>query len=148
MVQMPNFALFEKQRLKLPLKSSLKKKKRAMDKTLAAYQKVLDYGVEEFATRATYRIASVYSQLSKDLIQSERPAKLDELALEQYELLLEEQAFPFEEKAIDIFGANAERASEGIYDNWVRKSFSRLAELMPARFAKSERSEALVALLD
>jgi hypothetical protein len=79
---------------------------------------------------------------------SERPDSLTEEELEQYDILLEEQAFPIEEQAINIFGANADRAAEGIYDQWVRKSFARLAELMPARFAKSERSESLVALLD
>ena len=133
------YQAFKKQRLDLPLKSSLKKKKQGLNKTLAAYQKVVDYGVEEFATQATYRIASVYSQLSKDLIHSERPAKLDELALEQYEILLEEQAFPFEEKSIDIHEANVQRSWTGIYDDGVKNSFSALRELLPARYGKDER---------
>jgi TolA-binding protein len=131
-----------------PLQARLKLKKERMELALEAYGIAAEYSVSEITTAATYEIANLYYWLSKDLMTSERPDSLTEEELEQYDILLEEQAFPFEEKAIDIFGANAERASEGIYDNWVRKSFSRLAELMPARFAKSERSEALVALLD
>ena len=63
------------------------------------------------------------------------------LFVEQYEILLEEQAFPFEEKAIDLFKANTDRAPNGVYDAWVQQSFERLARLMPARYAKEERGE-------
>lgn len=131
-----------------PLKASLKLKKERMELALEAYRVAAEYSVSEVTTAATYEIADLYYWLSKDLMTSERPDSLSEEELEQYDILLEEQAFPIEEKAIDIFGANADRAAEGIYDQWVRKSFVRLAELMPARFAKSERSESLVALLD
>ena len=78
---------------------------------------------------------------------SAEPADLDAETLEQYEFLLEEQAYPFEEKAIELFQANTDRASEGVYDDWVRKSFEELAILMPARFAKLERSEDVVTAL-
>ena len=125
--------------LKLPLKSSLNKKKNALDKTLKAYQKVADYGVEECSTQATFRIGSVYSQLSKDLMNSQRPANLDELALEQYSLLLEEQAFPFEEKAIELHEANVQRSWIGVYDQWVKQSFTALKTLLPARYSKAEQ---------
>ena len=80
-------------------------------------------------------------------MDSERPAELDAAALEQYEMLLEEQMFPFEEKAIDLYKANADRAPNGVYDEWVQKSFDRLAGLMPARYAKKERSEDVVTSL-
>ena len=53
--------------------------------------------------------------------------------------MLEEQAFPFEEKAIELFEANARRAADGVYDEWVRRSFDALATLKPARYAKAER---------
>ena len=80
-------------------------------------------------------------------MDSERPSNLEEAALEQYELLLEEQMYPFEEKAIGLYKTNAERAPDGVYDEWVRKSFDRLAGLMPARYAKVERSEDVVTAL-
>jgi Flp pilus assembly protein TadD len=52
--------------------------------------------------------------------------------------LLEEQAFPFEEKAIGIHEKNASRAAGGVYDDWVRKSYAALAELKPGRYARIE----------
>jgi hypothetical protein len=103
--------------------------------------------VAEVTTAATFRLGEVYQQFSKDLMDSERPQDLDEAALEQYDLLLEEQTFPFEEKAIELYQANAARTADGVYDEWVRRSFAALANLMPARYAKTERSENVVMAL-
>ena len=125
-------------KLTLPLKTSLKKKQRALDKALAAYRKTSDYGVEQFATQATFKIGAIYGHLSQALMASERP-KLDALALEQYASLLEEQAFPFEEQAIAIHEGNAQRSWQGIYDEWVQRSFAELGQLLPARYMKQEQ---------
>lgn len=124
--------------LTLPLKQSLQRKRVALEKALKAQESVLAFGVAEFTTQASYRIGDIYAQLSRDLMKSERPTNLDEAALEQYDLLLEEQAFPFEEKAIQIHQANAQRSTKGIYDQWVKRSFEELAKLLPARYKKSE----------
>jgi TolA-binding protein len=135
-------------KLTVPLPASLKLKKSRMELALAAYNKAAAYAVSDVTTAATYEIAQLYYGLGQDLLASERPGELDSDALEQYEILLEEQAFPIEEKAIELFEANVARVSEGIYDEWVRKSFGQLALLMPARYAKPERRESYVARLD
>lgn len=124
--------------LNLPLKQSLQRKRAALDKALKEQEAILKYGVAEFTTQASFRIGEIYAQLSRDLLTSERPQDLDALALEQYDLLLEEQAFPFEEKAIQIHQANAQRSWQGLYDPWVKNSFEALAKLLPARYKKSE----------
>jgi TolA-binding protein len=138
---------FEVVKLKQPLAESMKLKRALMEDVLGAYTKLAEYGIAEVTTAATFRLGEAYERFSADLMASERPGDLDEAALEQYELLLEEQMFPFEEKAIDLYKANADRASDGVYDDWVRKSFARLASLMPARYAKVERSEDVVIAL-
>lgn len=134
------FTKFARIKLDLPLKRSLGKKKKALNLTLKGYEAVLDYGLAEFTTHASYRLGEIYGQLSRDLMKSQRPGGLDELALEQYDILLEEQAFPFEEKAIDIHEVNARRSWQGVYDEWVRASFSALQNLMPGRYDKPELS--------
>jgi len=103
--------------------------------------------VAEVTTAATFRLGEVYERFSSDLMESDRPVNLEADALEQYDILLEEQAFPFEEKAIDLYMANARRAPDGVYDEWVQVSFERLARLMPARYAKMERSEDVITAL-
>lgn len=109
-----------------------------MKTTVADYRKVLELEIAEFTTQANFRLAEVYRQLSHDLMESQRPKNLNDLELEQYEILLEEQAFPFEEKAIELHQANIQRTSDGIYDDWVKRSFASLGELLPARYKKPE----------
>jgi TolA-binding protein len=134
--------------LNQPLKDSMQVKKARMEQALAAFGRAADYGVDEVVTAASFEIAELYFRLATDLMNSPRPPGLDDLELEQYELLLEEQAFPIEEQAIDLYAANAGRAAAGVYDEWVKRSYERLAELVPARYAKPERSENLVAQMD
>jgi len=131
-------------RLVIPLDKSLEAKQARMQEALAAYGKAADYGIAEVTTAANYEIAELYHALSKDLYSSQRPPELTADELEQYDILLEEQAFPFEEEAIQLHETNAARTTEGIYDEWVRKSFTALVELLPGRYAKAEIGETFV----
>jgi tetratricopeptide (TPR) repeat protein len=124
--------------LVLPLKTSLAKKRKAMEGALAAYKSATDYRVAEVTTLATYEIAEIYRKLGLDVMKSERPKKLPEDQLEEYNSLLEEQAFPFEEQAIATHELNTKRTRDNVYDEGVKKSFAALAELKPARYGKTE----------
>lgn len=134
----PAYQEFVRIPLTLPLKNSLQRKRAALENALKAQEQVLAYGVAEFTTQASFTIGEIYAQLSRDLMASQRPRELDELALEQYEILLEEQAYPFEEKAIEIHQANVQRSWKGIYNEGVKRSFQALATLLPARYNKPE----------
>jgi TolA-binding protein len=132
---------FARIKLVIPLKKSLAEKRKAMETALKAYSQAADYQVAEVTTAATYESAELYRQLGKDLMSSERPNNLSKDELEQYNVLLEEQAFPFEEKAIQLHEVNTARAKDGTYDEWVQKSFTALAQLNPGRYAKVEIGE-------
>ena len=119
-----------------------------MERALAGYQAASSYAVAEVTTAATYEMGELYRRLATDLMKSERPADLDAEELEQYDLLLEEQAFPFEEKSVEIHELNARRAAEGLYDSWVRKSYAVLADIEPARFGKQVEAESFVTVLE
>ncbi|WP_100642400.1 tetratricopeptide repeat protein [Alteromonas facilis] len=134
-----SFAAFERIKLTLPLDRSIKRKRDAMQKVIQQYQRVMEYKIAQFTTQAGYRLAQANELLAQSLYDSERPAELDALALEQYDFLLEEQAFPFEEQAINIHSQNAQRSWQGNYDEWVAKSFAALATLLPAQYNKPEQ---------
>jgi cellulose synthase operon protein C len=138
---------FRAVRLAMPLERNLALKQQRMEQALAAYGKAADYGVAEITTAATYEIAELYHTLGRDLLDSERPPELSADELEQYDILLEEQAFPFEEQAIDVHEVNALRTSDGVYDEWVRKSIEALAQLLPVRYAKQEIGERFVSAI-
>ncbi len=122
-----------------PLKQNLAKKKQLMKSLLSKYAQAADYQVAEVSTEATYRTGAVYYDFSKALMKSQRPANLRGEALEEYELLLEEQAIPFEDKAIEVHEINVRRIADGVNDEWVRKSLAELKKLSPARYNKKER---------
>ena len=129
---------FRAVRLTAPLKKSLAAKKQAMETALTGYKTVVAYDISATTTAATYEMAELYRTLGRDLLASERPKQLSADEREQFDALLEEQAFPFEEQAIAIHEVNAKRTLDGIYDESVRHSFQALAELSSARYAKTE----------
>ncbi|VAW96846.1 TPR domain protein, putative component of TonB system [hydrothermal vent metagenome] len=137
----PKHVAYNKVKLTMPLKKSLRKKKKLMKKAIAAYTVAINYQVATVTTSATYRIAEIYRDFATSLLKSQRPKKLNEEQLEEYELLLEEQAFPLEEKAIEIHSSNLSRIKEGIYNKWVKSSLKQLSLLLPARYAKPELIE-------
>lgn len=140
----PAYEAYRKIQLVEPLARSLKLKKAKMDEVLKAYSAAANSGVADAATAATYHIAAIYQDFSKALLNSQRPKKLSKLELEQYNLMLEEQADPFNEKSTELHEINIRRTADGIYDEWVKKSYTALKELRPVRYGKSEKSEAIV----
>jgi tetratricopeptide (TPR) repeat protein len=135
----PVFEAFDQVRLVEPLQKSLQLKKSKMEQALKLYSRVLDYQVAEATTNASYHIAELHRRFGKALMESERPANLNAEELEQYDVMLEEQAYPFEENALQVHEANVARIPQGLFDEWTRQSLEVLAQQLPARYAKHEQ---------
>ncbi|MGB5178946.1 MAG: tetratricopeptide repeat protein [Gammaproteobacteria bacterium] len=134
-------------RLVLPLKKSLATKKRLMQSAMQQYEQAAAYQVAEVTTAATFHTAQIYTELGVALLESQRPANLSGEPLEQYNILLEEQAYPFEEQAITLHETNVQRIASGLYNAWIEKSLQQLAQLVPAQYAKLERGAPYVTAL-
>jgi tetratricopeptide (TPR) repeat protein len=143
----PKLEEFKKVELVKPFKKNLKKKKQRMRTAIDTYTKLVEYQVGEVTAAATFYIAEIYYEFSVALMESERPANLSEEELEQYELVIEEQAYPFEEKAINVHEKNMELLDVGIYNEWIDKSIAKLAVLLPARYAKTEQGSTIITLI-
>ena len=141
-------AQYRRASLTLPLKKSLATKKRLMDTALRQYDQAAGYEISEVTTAATYHTAQIYSELGEALLQSQRPGNLSGEALAQYDILLEEQAYPFEEQAISLHEVNLQRIESGLYDAWIEKSLQQLAQLVPAQYAKLEKGATHVSALE
>jgi outer membrane protein assembly factor BamD (BamD/ComL family) len=135
----PLRADFERVRIQAPLERSLKVKKQAMEKAIGAFRQAAGYGAASVTTAATFNIAEIYHDFSRAVLDSQRPADLSGEEREQYDVLLEEQAYPFEEESIKLHEVNFRRIAQGVYDQWVRASMDQLAILLPARYAKNEK---------
>ena len=81
-------------------------------------------------------MAQHYEILAADLMSSESPPGLNALERDQYQLLLEEQAYPFEEKAIDLHQTNLTLGWQAGWNHAVNRSLVALESLSPARFRR------------
>ena len=137
----PTMESFQSVKLVKPLKKNLKRKKQKMKAAVDAYTATADYGIAEITTASVYWLAEIYNEFGRELMESERPAGLSGEELEQYDILLEEQAYPFEEKSINIHETNVGRIPEGTFNEWIKKSLGKLKILSPVRYSKEEKSE-------
>jgi len=131
-----------------PFEQSLAEKQRRMDETMDSLEALVDYEVAEVTAAATYYMAEAYFEFSVALMESERPTGLSDAEKIDYELVIEEEAYPFEERAIEVHEENFELLAGGIYNAWVQKSLDKLGLLMPGRYAKNEISGGYVGAID
>ena len=142
------YARFVAVRLVDPLETNLRNKQSLMKEATQQFNQLLDYEVAEVTAASTFYLAEVYAHFSMALMESERPDNLTPLELEQYELAIEEQAYPFEEKAIIVHESNLELISLGIFNDWIEKSLQKLAEVMPARYDRPEADSPVMLSLE
>jgi hypothetical protein len=93
-------------------------------------------------------MAETYFDFSRALKESERPADMKGANLEKFEADLDEAAYPFEDKAIKVHEKNMESLHAGVFNTWTEKSLSRLAEMVPGRYAKNEMSSGFIVAID
>lgn len=134
------YALNDYQKLKLtvPLKQSLAKKRKALKTTIKQFSNTLKYTDPHTQTLAAYGLGEIYRDFASSLLNSERPKNLNKEELEEYGYLLEDQAFPFEEKAIKIHRSNFAKTQQGIYNQGIKQSHSALSKLLPFQYDKHE----------
>ena len=127
--------------LSLPLETSLPMRRTAIESAVRQLDRAAAYGYADVTTAATHELATVWRDFGRAIMKSDRPGSLSAEALEQYQLLLEEQANTFDEKAMKAYEANLAYLRQGVWNDWVRKSSLALSEIAPARYGKNVRLE-------
>lgn len=140
--------VFGRYRLVEPLRESLKKKKQIMQEAIKLYGQASANGIADITSEATHGIASIYRDFSAALLESERPQSLVLEEREQYDILIEDQAFAFEDKAIEFYETNLARTRDGLYNDWIEQSYQDLLELFPVRYGRSGKADNFVGTLD
>lgn len=135
-IQANRFAAVE---LRAPLADSLARKQQLLDAARSRYDQARQFGGQAVISQATFKRAELYRRLAGDLMASEAPAELNEMEVMQYQMLLEEEAYPFEEEAIAMHERNHQRLAEGVFDQWVEQSLQVLAKLFPGRYSRTVR---------
>lgn len=121
-----------------------------IDKTVVRKRDLLQDVIKEFVSAGSYRTADVITAsnyfigralelFKEDILSSPVPEGLSAAELEEYELLLQEMAFPFEAKALDAYRVNIQRSVKlELLDPWIEKTYERMAELAPWSYLRSE----------
>ena len=141
------FDEFAAVKLAEPLEDNLRQKRELMKAATEEFGRLVDYEVGEITAAATFYLAEIYSHFSIALMASERPEGLSPMEMEQYDLAIEEEAYPFEEKAIEVHESNLKLLSLGVFNEWIEKSIQRLAESVPARYDKPEEASGIMSSL-
>src|SRR4029077_8688878 len=115
---------------------------------IKAMSGLVEYQIADVTAAATFYMAETYFDFSRSLKESERPADMKGANLEKFEADLDEAAYPFEDKAIKVHEKNMESLHAGVFNAWTEKSLSRLAEMVPGRYAKNEMSSGFIGAID
>ncbi|HET8849005.1 MAG TPA: outer membrane protein assembly factor BamD [Marinobacter sp.] len=122
-----------------PLEATLARKQQALASAQAYLVEAESLAGEAVVSEVLFRRAELYRTLARDLMASEPPAELNEMETLQYQMLLEEEAFPLEQQAMALHARNHQRIAEYGFDVWIGRSLESLATLHPGRYQRELR---------
>lgn len=125
-------------RIQAPFEQSLSRRKAQMERAIGWLRQAADAGFTETTPAAIFAMGVSYGEFAHALLNAPLPRGLSPLEAEEFSFLLEEQAFPFEELAIELHEQNLLQLGHGLWNVWIDRSTQALAELVPAKYAKSE----------
>lgn len=122
--------------LVVPLAKSLAVKRELMEQASAALNRAAAYGFSEVSSIALNEMGLLYQDFAGAILASQRPPDLAGEVLAEYQILLEEQAYPFEEKAISAFEHNLGHVRHGLWNEALAQSLASLEVMVPGQYSK------------
>jgi hypothetical protein len=120
-----------------PFEETLKKKTQLLDNLLIEYSDLAKQNDPDLLTEVLFHMAAALENFKDSLINSERPSELTKEELEEYNFLLEEKTYPYDEQAVKAYekvihvGRNTMALNQ-----WVQNSMERLSILRPALYKR------------
>ncbi|WP_372965534.1 tetratricopeptide repeat protein [Marinobacter sp.] len=122
-----------------PLEETLARKQKALQQAQQYFLEAESFAGEPVVSEVLFRRAELYRGLANDLMNSEVPSELNELEAMQYQMLLEEEAYPLEERAMELHKKNHQRIAVRGFDDWIGKSLEALSVMHPGRYSRELR---------
>ena len=140
---MPEFAKYQAIKLKgnvNQMSNLLTKKIQTLPQVDALFDQVILFKDQFYSSAALHMKGETFMELANTLFDAEVP-EMSEEEMEEYRAQLDEQAYPIEEKALELWKANLNFAvSRGITNEWVLKSRAKL-EKVSSNVARIKRTE-------
>lgn len=119
-------------------KAAIVKRAGALTKVRDLYQSVFQFKQVEWTLAALYRIGNLYETFSEKLFAAPPPpevAKLGAEFVEEYRVLIEQQAVPLEDKAVEAYKRTiAEAKKGGVANEWTKSTLRSLNKLRKKEF--------------
>ena len=135
-----SYSRYRKLRIEPPLDKTTVRKRILLQEVIGNFVEAGKYNIAEVSTASNYYIGLALEEFKDSILNSPKPDGLTPQELEEYALLLQEKAYPFEEKALKAYRINVDRAVVlQILNPWIEKSYQRLANLAPWAFEREEK---------
>jgi len=122
-----------------PVDRTVVKKRELLQEVIRQFVSAGNYRTADVITASNYFIGRALELFKEDILSSPRPGDLSGAELEEYDLLLQEMAFPFEEKALQAYKVNILRSVKlELLDTWIERSFERMADMAPWSYLRNE----------
>jgi tetratricopeptide (TPR) repeat protein len=133
------FSIYDSYHIAPPIEETVVRKREMLQVVIREFVAAGSYRTADVITASNYFIGRSLELFKEDILSSPRPDGLSAAQLEEYELLLQEMAFPFEAKALDAYRVNIQRSVKlELLDPWIEKTFERMAVLAPWSYLRNE----------
>ena len=114
------------------LKKRLAEKTKALARLEKDYTQVLTYGSGDWGIAALARIGMGYQDLAQNFLDAPTPKNLNADQQEMYKSVLQEKAFPLQDKAIEAFEKALSKSYElSVYNQWTLDAQNDLLKFKP-----------------
>jgi len=120
-----------------PFEDTLKRKSELLNNLLKDYSSIAKLGISELLPEIFFSMGIALENFRDSILQSEKPAGLTKEEMEEYNFLLEEKAYPYDEQAVKVYESCMQISREyKIYNEWMQKNLDRLEALRPALYKR------------
>jgi len=128
----PKYRRYEAIQFTLPqskMKRQIERKAKLWKELTQSYQDIVRMGDLEWGIAALYRLGMINKLFADALFNAPVPPGMTKEEEDAYRFVLEEQAFPIEDRAVKAFKACVQKAQEKrFWNRWVEKSYKALVE--------------------
>ncbi len=125
-------------KLAQPFEETLQKKTLSLNSYLNDYSEIARYKIPELLPDVFYQMGFLLENFRDSMIKSERPQGLTKEETDEYNFLLEEKAYPYDEQAVKAYEKCVDVARKNrLRDEWVMKCHDRLSDLRPALYKRT-----------
>ncbi len=132
---------YKELRLTHPFEKTLKRKTQLIESLIRDYTRIAAKAstvAPEVLPQVFYSMGSAFENFRDSIINSDRPRGLTKDEKVEYQFLLEEMAYPYDDRSVEAYEKTLKSALvQSLYDKWLFMGVARLAYLRPVLYKRS-----------